>query len=317
MPRPSRIEFPGALNYISIHSHAGAKVFQDDIDRNRFLQILDFGIRRYELKLYSYVLLEDGYRLMFETPMGNLTKSIQYLNSHYMAYLNTRRGKTGRIFSGRYKSVVVEPGEYALKVCRYMHLLPVRAGLASHPENYHWTSHYRYATGKDTPPELHMEPLLSRFEGPADRRGLEFHKYVLSGLSEDRDNIEKLLKKKRVIGSPEFQEGATEEAPRPAPAKILPDTVIAETAKYHQVSEDMIKNNKTKPNFPRNVAIYLCRNMTGVPLDELGDLFGVGPSSICNTAKRVEAHKTSDAAMDKSIREIGAILADLRQQPRD
>ncbi len=47
----------------------------------------------------------------------------------------------------RYKSLCVEKEGYLLELSRYIHLNPVRAGLAEKPEGYKWSS-YGYYTGK-------------------------------------------------------------------------------------------------------------------------------------------------------------------------
>jgi hypothetical protein len=44
--------------------------------------------------------------------------------------------------------------------------------------------------------------------------------------------------------------------------------------------------------------------VTDVSLEKLGELFGVGPSSICNTAKRVEANRRGEEALAREFRQI-------------
>lgn len=44
----------------------------------------------------------------------------------YTVYFNWRHGRSGHLFQGRYKSFLVEDGEYLLGLSRYMHLNPVR-----------------------------------------------------------------------------------------------------------------------------------------------------------------------------------------------
>jgi hypothetical protein len=42
------------------------------------------------------------------------------------------------LFQGRYKAILVEMDEYAQELSRYIHLNPVRAGIAEMPEQYPW-----------------------------------------------------------------------------------------------------------------------------------------------------------------------------------
>jgi len=305
VPRPARIEYPGAVYYITIDSAPGKEIFKDDIDRNRFLQILDYAARRYGLRLHAYALLDDGYRLLLETPMGNLTRAIQYLNSHFMAYSNTRRGGSGRIFSGRYKSPVIEKSRYLLEMCRHIHMAPVHKGLAEDPGDYKWSSHREYTQGEtDGPPPLYTKDVLSSFPGTWRGKQAKFDSFVRSRPEIEPRILEKTLRKMQVFGGPEFEETVQREMGRAMPEQIPPELIISETAAVFGTSEDNITNNRTKPNIPRNIAIYLSRNMTSTPLDNLGKIFGVGPSSICNTAKRVEAHRKTDKLLEKHLTEV-------------
>lgn len=304
MPRPTRIEYPGALYHIYVEAAPERKIFQDDIDRNRFLQIVDYGIRRYSLRLHAFCLMDGSYRFLLETPMGNLTKSIQYINSHYMAYMNTRHSISGRIFKGRYKSPVIEKSRYLLKLARHIHLLPVYEGLVEHPGRYRWTSHYRYVLPGAQTPAVYTDEVLGQFSGSPHRRRRKYQDYVESAAGYDHITTEKMLQKQRIIGSPDFQEYVKKEAERPPVATIDPHRIVGDTAAYYNTSVESITVNRKKPNVPRNIAIYLCRNMTTTPLEELGDIFTVGPSSICNTAKRVEAQRRTDKQLDNIMIEI-------------
>jgi hypothetical protein len=56
------------------------------------------------------------------------------------------------LFQGRCKALLIDIDEYAKKLSRYIHLNPVRAGIAEKPDAYKWSS-YRYCTVKKKAPE--------------------------------------------------------------------------------------------------------------------------------------------------------------------
>ncbi|HOC93611.1 MAG TPA: helix-turn-helix domain-containing protein [bacterium] len=303
MPRPSRIEFPGALYFVSARSMPDQPLFQDNIDRRRFLEIIDAALKRYTLSLHAYVLLDDGYRLLLETPLGNLTKAMQYVNSHYTAYANTRRKRTAQVFKGRYTSSLIDKDRYLLKLVRYIHYLPTHLKLSRTPESYQWSSHQAYTRGAAQPPSVSANDALSCFGGDRDRKIRRFQEYVAAAAGINMQAMTVLLKKSRTLGNVDFEEKAVQAAQTP-PVKILPDTIIDMTAEFFKVEKQSILDNKTKPNYPRNAAIFLCRNMTDTPLDCLGDMFGVGPSSVCNTAKRVDAHRRGEESLARTLGEL-------------
>ena len=68
MPRPLRIQYPGALYHVTCWGNEQKDIYQDDADRKRFLQILGQSPPIYTLKLYSYVLMSNHFHLLLKTP---------------------------------------------------------------------------------------------------------------------------------------------------------------------------------------------------------------------------------------------------------
>ena len=74
MGRPVRIEYPGALYHITSRGNEKKKIFLADEDRTKFLNILRDYHARYGILIHGYVLLDNHYHLILETPRGNLLK---------------------------------------------------------------------------------------------------------------------------------------------------------------------------------------------------------------------------------------------------
>lgn len=308
MPRGTRHEFPGAVYYISINSRPDRNAFGDSVDRKRFLQILTTACKRYNLIVHAYVLLDDGYRLLLETPMGNMSRAMQYINSHYMAYRNTRDDQKGRVFSGRYKSNVIQKENYLLQLCSHIHLLPVFKGLISRPENFQWSSYNAYIQNRFPDFEPAMKDVLMNFDGFLQRKRRKFQRYVDSGMKNGPGQVEKLLYENKILGDDSFVQ-MVENSDKKLVAEngetlITPDEIINKTAEYFKIPRRTIITNEVKPNPPRNAAIYLCRDMMDVSLEDLGKVFGVCSSCICNTAKRVDANVRMGGEMGKTIEEL-------------
>jgi putative transposase len=79
MGRPLRIEYPGALYHVTSRGNERRAVFMDDGDRRRFLMTLKDYHERYALMVHAYVLMDNHYHLVIETPRGNLVKVMQGL----------------------------------------------------------------------------------------------------------------------------------------------------------------------------------------------------------------------------------------------
>jgi putative transposase len=66
---------------------------------------------------------------------------MQGIGRVYVQYFNSRYGRTGTLWEGRYKAAIVDAERYFLTCMRYIELNPVRAGMAASPAEYRWSSH--------------------------------------------------------------------------------------------------------------------------------------------------------------------------------
>ena len=144
MARKPRIEYEGALYHVITRGNQSQRIFKDKEDYQRYLKILaDYKIR-YEYVLYAYVLMSNHVHLLMETRETSLSKILQGINQSYTMYFNRRYGTVGHLFQGRYKAILCDKDEYLLSLVKYIHLNPVRAGVAKEVENYPWSSHRVY-----------------------------------------------------------------------------------------------------------------------------------------------------------------------------
>ena len=163
MARPLRIEYPGAFYHITARGNDRKDIFRSRKDRERFLFYLDSATQRYQAIVHAYCLMTDHYHLLLETPDGNLSRIMQQINSAYATHFNVKRRRAGHLLEGRYHAILVEADAYAKEFSRYIHLNPVRAGVAGKPEDYVWSS-YAYYTGTKKPPAwLTRDMILSCF----------------------------------------------------------------------------------------------------------------------------------------------------------
>ncbi len=84
----------------------------------------------------------------FERRRGDLSLFLKEVKLRITFYMNKRLGRTGTLWEGRYKSVLIEDHERALlTVSAYIDLNPVRAGIVSNPEDYRWCGYAEAVAG--------------------------------------------------------------------------------------------------------------------------------------------------------------------------
>ena len=105
-------------------------IFRDDGDRLEFLKVLERSCARYQVSLLAFVLMSNHFHLIARTHRANLSRWMHWLMVSYTVYFNWRHHRSGHLFQGRYKSLLVESdsanGHYLLSLGRYLHLNPVR-----------------------------------------------------------------------------------------------------------------------------------------------------------------------------------------------
>ncbi|MBC7098884.1 transposase [Candidatus Bipolaricaulota bacterium] len=181
MARPLRVEFPGAIYHITSRGNAGQAIFLDDKDRLSFLDLLAEVVKRYRFLCYSYCLMKNHYHLLIETQEGNLSQGMRQLNGVYTQAFNRRHKRSGHLFQGRYKAILVEKDAYLLEVARYIVLNPVRAGLVKHPGKWRWSSYRATAGLGDAPPFLAVDWLLAQFARERTRAQNAYRRFVAQG----------------------------------------------------------------------------------------------------------------------------------------
>jgi REP element-mobilizing transposase RayT len=111
---------------VTARGNETSSIYRDTGDRRHFCQLLGEGVATFGWKLHAYVLMENHFHLLVETPEPNLGRGMQWLNVSYSVWFNRRHRRSGHLFQGRYKAVILDPLGWGLALSRYVHLNPVR-----------------------------------------------------------------------------------------------------------------------------------------------------------------------------------------------
>jgi putative transposase len=130
-------------------------IFLDSDDRADFLRMLDALGRVRGWVGLAYCLMPNHYHLVFETPAGDLSSGMQWLNGRYAQDFNHRHGFDGHLFQGRFYSGHVEGDGHLLELSRYLAWNPVEAGLCRRPQDWRWGSYRAVAAyGRSSVPRF-------------------------------------------------------------------------------------------------------------------------------------------------------------------
>ena len=187
-----RIEYAGAIYHVMNRGDRREAIFLEDADRVLFLETLGQACGKTGWQVHACCLMPNHFHLVVETPRANLVAGMKWFLGTYTARFNRRHKLFGHLFSGRYKSLVVDGSGtgYLKSACDYVHLNPVRAKLLK-PEQrlseYRWSSwpEYLKSPGK-RPSWLRVDRVMGEWRVKEDsargrrllERGMEQRKEV-------------------------------------------------------------------------------------------------------------------------------------------
>src|SRR6266508_2355714 len=163
MARRTRVEYPGALYHAISRGNQRQKIFKDDRDRTKYLELLSRLKELHSFRIHAYVLMPNHVHLLVESGRVPLSRIMQRLGSGYTQYFNRRHGLVGHLFQGRYKAILCDKDNYLLELSRYLLLLPVRIQALQDPIDYIWSSYRGYVRRPERQKWLDTTAVLRQF----------------------------------------------------------------------------------------------------------------------------------------------------------
>jgi putative transposase len=320
MSRPLRLEYPGAVYHITCRGNERRSIFKDNQDRESFLDILVQSQKIYDIRLFAYVLMDNHFHLLLETPLGNLSQFMRRFNITYTSYFNRSHNRVGHLFQGRYRSILVEKESYLSELSRYIHLNPVRTKEkeSKPPEekwdylvNYTWSSLKGYLAKKNKEPFLEYSLVLADFGGDDSPGRRAYRKRIKEDLS-DKLEIKKKVVGQAILGEDHFIKWVKEtldpkrrdrecpglnELKRYKAVEEVLEILSQETGKT--IEEVRVKRHPLRPVFMD--LLYRAGGLTGI---EIGKIFGVDYSTVSQTRKRLALRMEKDQVLRKEVDRI-------------
>ncbi len=208
MARKPRIEFYGAFYHVITRGNQRQKIFRDEQDFKRYLEILGNYKQRYRYSLHSYVLMSNHVHLLIETGEVPLFKIIQGINQSFTMYFNRKYKTVGHLFQGRYKAILCDKDRYLLSLIKYMHTNPVRAKIVQKPDDYPWSGHHYYAKKAARDDLVDVDQALRMFSEDKTTARKLYQNFIGEGTIK-KDDIYKTIDQ-RLLGDEQFVEKVME-----------------------------------------------------------------------------------------------------------
>ena len=334
MARKLRVQFEGAIYHVTIRGVERRRTFDDDADRERFLNRLGEAVEEYGVRLYLFSLMRNHAHLLCETPQANLSAFMHKLQTAYTVYYNLRHRRAGHLMQGRFGAEPVAGDEYLLKLSRYIHLNPVFVGtMKKEPlevrrdslRRYPWSSYRGYA-GLGKPYDFVDEaPILALTEAVAKKRRLTYRRFVETGIAEtDAEFLESLKDSPWGIGDTEFQNRIRDlHTDRAGQVKRKEDVsfrrmspTVTATAVLDAVAKEFgidpaALRRRQYDCVARAVAAFMLGRHAGMNQRDIAAFLSMGTgSAVCRQLQRLRERMDDDHRLADRVQMIGLVLQD-------
>jgi len=324
-----RIQFEGALYHITCRGNERREIFRDEVDRNKFLEVLEYSLNTYHVLLYCFVLMDNHYHLLVETPLGNLSEFMRHFNITYTSHYNRRHSRVGHLYQGRYKGILVEKDAYLSLLSRYIHLNPVRVGQREgwslkekqgYLKGYPWSSLPGYLDERKRFPFIDYDLVLEEYGGDNRKERKGYWVDICRNIAEGLQIKDKVVGQ-MVLGGEGFVRWVKGKIDKglnkreiPSVGKIISyrsaedilEVISGETGK---ACEEIIGNK----GILRQLAMELLYKYGGLKGVQIGELMGVDYSTVSQGRKRLRQKLEGDKELEALIRRIEIKLSTINR----
>ena len=319
MARPLRIEFKGALYHILSRGNEQRNIFFGDDDYRIFLGVLEEMSERFEVDIFAYVLMSNHYHLLIRTNQDNLSKSMQWVGTTYTRRFNLKHFRSGHLFQGRFKSILVQNDAYLMQLSCYIHRNPLRAGLVKRLADYRWSSYRTYAYKASHTKWLNKDLILSQCNGEDSYKA---YRKRVQKYSEEDSKIFEDLRHGIVFGTRRYLNSITKkylknesDVELPQLNRIIKDK---DPAKLLKRAAKVINYNLTKlsqsDRIPqkdiqdRDILLYFLRETGLYTNKQIGELFGLTYSAVSRRANIVRSEILKQPEMRQKYNLIKSMI---------
>ena len=288
MARKPRIHYPDAVYHVILRGNAGDPVFFDDCDRYRFYLILQYAVEKFRCRIHAFCLMRNHIHLVLQVHEIPLSRIMQNISLRFTKWINYSRSRTGHLFQGRYKALLIDADEYLLELVRYVHLNPVRAGAAAAPDDYPWTGHRAYL-GKELIPWLTTDFVLSMLSPGIEQARRAYQSFVRDGTGEGRrGEFHSGTCEGRILGNDSFTDAVLVNVNQNREREYSLDEVVRTVCIHFRIPEDKLKApGKVRPmTEARAVVAAIVQESSHLRLTDLARLVGRDVSALGKAAQR-------------------------------
>jgi REP element-mobilizing transposase RayT len=178
MARAGRSFEEGRIYHVYNRVGGGSMEFSDEDLAATFASLLRAAMARDEATVLAWCLLGNHYHLVVRQGPVPLSRPMKTLQQGVTCTRNIRCRIFGPLWQGRFKAKEVVDERYLIQLIAYVHLNPVKAGLADEAGGYRWSGH-RDVVGRRREPIVAVDDVLLLY-GETRRRALRAYRSAMA-----------------------------------------------------------------------------------------------------------------------------------------
>ena len=157
MPRRARKSGVTGVYHVMLRGINRNVIFHDEQDFRKFIKVLQMhahpvdndGIEKEpSCYIYAYCLMSNHVHLLVQEHDKTLSELMKSIGISFVSYVNKRYDRCGPLFQDRFLSEPVDDVGYFIKLLRYIHQNPLKAGMVNGLDEYPWSSWQEYKYDK-------------------------------------------------------------------------------------------------------------------------------------------------------------------------
>ena len=320
MSRAWRIEYRGALYHLLSRGNQHNDIFVDEGDRHTFLETIEEMSQRFEIDVFAYVLMSNHYHLLLRTRRANLKKAMHWFGTTYTQRFNRKNFRSGHLFEGRYKSIIVQNEAYLLQLSYYIHRNPLRAKIVKRLADYRWSSYRVYAYDRKNPEWLTTELILSQFEDEQDRH--KSYRVKVQKYAREEKRLFEDLRHGLILGSEQFAgkirrkylptrlDAAMPQQSQLAATVDIKSFLVQAEKKLKFEIKDFIQAGRLSGTVKdkRDLLLYFIWQAGHLRNEQIGELFGVSYSAVSHIVKSFKAKLKKDHKLRTKFSQLNSLF---------
>jgi len=240
---------------------------------------------------------------------------MQWLALTYTLRFNNRHFRSGHLFQGRFKSIIVQNDAYLMGLSCYIHRNPLRAGIVARLVDYPWSSYKAYAYGDKAPDWLLTKPILGQFKAKDKNK---VYRQKVQQYADEEKGLWEDFRHGMIMGTKEFvdkirskylPDNFHKEIPqhRALGKSVAPEEVFEKAAGILNCDLDDIRRSRRIPKSKkedRDLLLYLVWKSCILSNEETGRLFGMTYSAVSHILSSMGTRMKKDSDLRARYKHI-------------